>query len=313
MVIRKPPLYLVDASIYIFRHYFTLPQRWYSGEGYPTQAVYGYLGFLLGMLEQVQPQFMAVAFDESLGQCFRNTIYPDYKANRELPDDALAFQLQACAEVTAILGILTLASDSHEADDIIGTLAERGRDDGHPIAVISGDKDLAQLLLDDDTLLWDFDRTPARDRFAIKRELGVWPEQLADYLALVGDRVDNIPGLPGVGAKTAIELLAHCASLNGLLAAGSDIANLPVRGAKQLPEKIAAHRQQLLMAQSLTRIALDAPVGEPALQRAPIALDKLDDFCQRMGLGTTLKNRAVKLAHARDQTQHIVKEASHTR
>ena len=313
MVTRKPPLYLVDASIYIFRHYFTLPQRWYSGEGYPTQAVYGYLGFLLDMLEQVQPQFMAVAFDESLGQCFRNTIYPDYKANRELPDDALAFQLRACAEVTAILGILTLASDSHEADDIIGTLAERGRYDGHPIAVISGDKDLAQLLLDDDALLWDFDRTPARDRFAIKRELGVWPEQLADYLALVGDRVDNIPGLPGVGVKTAIELLAHCASLDGLLAAGSEIANLPVRGAKQLLEKIAAHRQQLLMAQSLTRIALDAPVGEPALQRAPIALDKLDDFCQRMGLGTTLKNRAVKLAHARGQTQRIVKEASHTR
>ena len=288
-------LYLIDASIYIFRHYFVLPERWHSDAGYPTQAVYGYLGFLLNLLEQRQPQFIAAAFDESLGSCFRNTIYPHYKANRVLPDEALAFQLAACAEVTDLLGIVGLASDSHEADDIIGTLAESGRAAGHQLIVVSGDKDLAQLLGEDD-LIWDFGRGEPRDRRAIKQDIGIWPEQLADYLALVGDPVDNIPGVPGIGPKTAAALLSHFGTLDAVLTAGEQLAEVPVRGAAKLAQKIDACREQLAIARQLTGIAGDAPIGEPSLCRRAPALASLEDFCRRMGFGAGMWDRIERLA-----------------
>ncbi|TNE81162.1 MAG: flap endonuclease [Gammaproteobacteria bacterium] len=290
------PLYLIDASIYIFRHYFVLPERWHSEDGFPTQAVYGYLGFLLGLLEQQQPRYIAAAFDESLGSCFRNDIYPPYKANRVLPDEALAFQLEACAEVTALLGITRLASVSHEADDIIGTLAQDGRTEGQQVIVVSRDKDLAQVLGEGD-LIWDFGRSEPRDRHAIKRDLGVWPEQLADYLALVGDPVDHIPGVPGIGAKTATALLAMFGSLDGVLAAGDRLAEAPVRGAAKLAAKIDSCRQQLEMARQLTTIAVDAPVGRVQLQRELPSLDDLADFCRRMGFGGGLRARIERLAN----------------
>ncbi|MEZ5530055.1 MAG: 5'-3' exonuclease H3TH domain-containing protein [Porticoccaceae bacterium] len=289
------PLYLIDAYIYIFRPYFALPERWHSGEGYPTQAVYGYLGFLLNLLEQQQPDYIAAAFDESLGSCFRNDIYPDYKANRVLPDEGLAFQLKACAEVTHLLGIAGLASDSHEADDIIGTLACKGRADGHPVMVVSRDKDLAQLLRDGDSI-WDFGQGEPRDRAEIKRQLGVWPEQLADYLALVGDPVDNIPGVPGVGPKTAAAMLSHFGTLDAVLAAGERLLELPVRGAASLEAKIMEHRDRIKIARRLTAIAEDAPVQAGSLRRQAPALDELREFCRRMGFGEGYFKRAARLA-----------------
>jgi 5'-3' exonuclease len=297
------PLYLIDASIYIFRYYFGLPENWHSQEGYPTQAVYGYLKFLLSLIEKKSPEYIAVAFDESLGHCFRNQIYPAYKANRVLPDEALAFQLNACVEVTAILGITGLASDTHEADDIIGTLAKRGRQmNGHQIIVVSRDKDLMQLVGPNDLIL-DYGQAEPQDRMAVMGRMGVWPEQLAEYLALVGDSIDNIPGVPGIGAKTAAALLKHFGSLNALLQAGELIGEVPVRGARNLPAKIDSYREQILMARKLTKIAEDAPVGHAdmnpganiELKRQPIALDDLATFCQRVGLGEHLLSKAKRL------------------
>ena len=289
------PLYLIDASIYIFRHYFGLPDNWHSQDGYSTQAVYGYLKFLLSFIEEESPEYIAAAFDESLGNCFRNQIYPAYKANRVLPDEALAFQLNACVEVTGILGITGLASDTHEADDIIGTLAKRGRQmNGRQIIVVSRDKDLMQLVGAND-VIWDFGQAEPQDRSAVMDRMGIWPEQLADYLALVGDSVDNIPGVPGIGAKTAAVLLQHFGDVQTLLQAGDQIAEVPVRGAKNLSAKIDAYGKQILMARKLASIAEDAPVGNPELTRQPIALDALADFCQRMGLGERLLERAERL------------------
>jgi 5'-3' exonuclease len=294
------PLYLIDASIYIFRSYFSLPENWHSKRegkaGYPTQAVYGYLNFLLKLLEQESPNYMAAAFDESLGSCFRNDIYPDYKANRVLPDEALEFQLNACVEVTKLLGITGLASNTHEADDIVGTLAKAGRNQGHNIVVVSGDKDLSQLVIAEQDVIWDFGKKDPLNREAVKEKMGVWPEQVADYLALVGDSIDCIPGVPGVGDKTATALLNHFESIDDLLAVDNQkITDIPVRGAKKLPDKIAEYREQILMARELTVIAEDAPIGQPQLQRQTIALDKLTEFCDQMGLGGRLIARAEKV------------------
>jgi len=288
------PLFLIDASIYIFRHYFAWPEKWHSQEGFPTQAVYGYLSFLLTLIEKQSPIYIAAAFDQSLGSCFRNRIYPDYKANRCLPDDALSFQLNACLEATRLMGIAGLASQTHEADDIIGTLAKQGREIGHRIIVLSGDKDLTQLIGPDD-LIWDFGKSKPLGQKEVVDRVGVWPEQMADYLALVGDSSDNIPGVPGIGPKTACALLKHFGSLNVLLQAGDQINEVPVRGAKKLAEKIDSYREQIVLAKRLTEIADDAVLGKPALQRRPIALDALDDFCQRMGLGDSPVGRAEKL------------------
>ncbi|MDX2349369.1 MAG: 5'-3' exonuclease H3TH domain-containing protein [Porticoccus sp.] len=304
------PLYLIDASIYIFRHYFAMPDNWYSREGYSTQAIYGYLNFLLTLIEKESPEYIAAAFDESLSHCFRNKIYPDYKANRALPDEALAFQLNACAEVTGILGITGFASNTHEADDIIGTLANRGRQrHGRQIIVVSRDKDLMQLVGPED-LIWDYGYAEPQDRMAVMVRMGVWPEQLADYLALVGDSVDNIPGVPGVGAKTAAALLKHFGSLHALLQADELIAEAPVRGAKNLPAKIGAYREQILMARELTKIAENAPMdnveinpeANVELKRQPVALNALTDFCQRMGLGERLLAKADRLVDGMGST-----------
>ena len=125
--------------------------------------------------------------------------------------------------------------------------------------------------------------------------MGIWPEQLADYLALVGDSVDNIPGVPGIGAKTAAVLLQHFGDIQTLLQAGDQIAEVPVRGAKNLSAKIDTYGEQILIARKLASIAEDAPVGNPELTRQPIALDALADFCQRMGLGERLLERAERL------------------
>lgn len=318
------PYYLIDASIYIFRSYFGLPENWYSQksglglsqegdvgqESYPTQAVYGYLDFLLTLLEAESPNYIAAAFDESLGTCFRNTVYPEYKANRVLPDPALAFQLNACVEVTRLLGVTDFASKTHEADDIVGTLAKIGRESGHQIIVISGDKDLSQLIVSDD-VAWDFGRGEPQDRCMVKAKLGIWPEQIADYLALVGDSIDNIPGVPGVGPKTAAALLGHFSDIETLLNAGERVAELPIRGAKQLPAKIESYREQILMSQKLTVIAEDVPMlsvknleiikngsieSNSALMRRSIDMDKLALFCEAMGLPDRFLIRADKIS-----------------
>lgn len=115
--------FLIDASIYIFQYYFSLPDHWFSeDDSYPTAAVYGYTAFLVRLLKKHQPQRIAACFDESLDQCFRNEIYPDYKSSRALPDEALAFQLRACQTITRLLGIATYASERYEADDLLGSL-----------------------------------------------------------------------------------------------------------------------------------------------------------------------------------------------
>ncbi|MEE8057293.1 MAG: PIN domain-containing protein [Pseudomonadales bacterium] len=124
------PVYLIDASIYIFRAWFAIPDGWYSPEGYSVNALYGYTQLLLKFLQIVRPTRVAAAYDESLGSCFRNEIYPDYKSSRALPDEALAFQLAACKSLTEIMGITSLASVRYEADDIIATLASRAQQRG---------------------------------------------------------------------------------------------------------------------------------------------------------------------------------------
>ena len=295
----KPaPICLIDASIYIFRYYFSLPDNWFSrDQGYPTAAVYGYSTFLLQLLQRLRPATIAACFDESLGSGFRNRLYPAYKASRALPDEALAFQLRACREVTELLGIAAFASDIYEADDLIGTLARRLSRRKQAIAIISRDKDLGQLLRRRQDFLW----AHASDRRSyagdIAERFGVAPAQLADYLALVGDSVDDIPGVPGIGAKTASLLLQRYANLEAIFAHLAQLQQLPVRGAGRLADKLAAHRPQALLARQLATIVTDVPLQAPlrALRWRRPDLDGLERFYRGMGFGAGLMRKTAAL------------------
>lgn len=280
------PTLLVDASIYIFHYYFALPDHWFSEEEqWPTAAVYGYTAFLLRLLKKHPRCRIAICFDESLGTCFRNEIYPDYKVSRALPDDALAFQLQSCRQVTELLGITCFSSQRFEADDLLGSLYKRLIRSKQPIAILTRDKDLGQLLQREQDFLWDYLAEKKLYATDIEEKFGVRPDQLADYLALVGDSIDDIPGVPGIGKKSAQIILAELDSVDKLMSAPQAVAGLSMRGAKSLGQKLQDYREQLLMARQLTTIATDIPLIESVkdLTRRTPDWPALAHFCTRMG------------------------------
>lgn len=276
-------LYLVDASVYIFRAYFSIPESMTGREGKPVNALYGYARFLAELLERAAPERIAIAFDESLTTSFRNEIYPPYKANRELPPPELEAQLKWCREWSEALGVSCLASPVWEADDLIGTLAARDQAEGRPVTLVTRDKDLTQLVGERDRW-WDYAGDRVLDRAAVFREFGVWPEQVADMLALAGDSVDNIPGVKGVGMKSAAALLAHFGDLDTLYAKLEQVPFLSIRGAKSLAKKLEAGRDDAYLARRLTTIVRDADIGEPELRWRGVDSAAIEAFGAEVGL-----------------------------
>ncbi|MDX1442937.1 MAG: 5'-3' exonuclease H3TH domain-containing protein [Gammaproteobacteria bacterium] len=295
-------LYLVDASVYIFRAYFSLPDTFRDADGNPAQAVYGFAGFLTELLERENPRHIACAFDESLTTSFRNDTWPDYKANRELPPEELERQLGACRDVAEALGIACFASDRYEADDIIGTLASMHRSTEFPITIVTRDKDLGQLVEPGDTW-WDYAGNKRLDVAGIVEKMGVKPSQVPDLLGLMGDSVDNIPGVKGVGAKTAAALLAHFDSLDDLYARLDDVADVPVRGAASLARKLEADRDMAFLSRELATIHCSVPLDAAALDdlawRYP-DIDIVTPLYERLNFGKRLHRQAEKFAARRN-------------
>jgi len=252
--------WLVDASIYIFRAYFSLPDNWYSSSGQPLNAVYGYAGFLLDfMTHPPEGDYCVFAFDESLGSCYRNDIYPSYKASREFPDEDLAFQLRACKELTQLWGIPCYGSSRYEADDYLATLARLAREQHTAVTVVTRDKDLGQLIQGPVDDWWDFAGNVKLDAQGFKQKFAVEPDQFADYLALVGDSIDDIPGVPGVGPKTAAQLLQAYENLAQLKANIDAVAQLPIRGAARVQQRLQKYWPQLELARQLTGLECSIP------------------------------------------------------
>lgn len=292
-----PAVHLVDASYFVFRAYFSVGLEMTDGDGQPVNALYGFGRFLGDLLEQARPAHVAVAFDESLSTSFRNAIYPAYKQNREPAPPELKRQFALCRELCRLLGLAEFGSPTHEADDIIGTIATRLRVAGHRAVVVTRDKDLAQLIRDGDHY-WDY---AGERRFAygdIEGQFGVRPERIADYLALTGDAVDNIPGVPGVGPKTAAALLAAFDSLDAIYAGLDRVGSLPVRGAAKLAAKLEAHREAAYFARRLTAIACDMPLefSLETLRRRKPDLAALGLFYDRHKFGLALRRQAERLA-----------------
>jgi len=296
----KPTLHLIDASLYVFRAWHSMPPEFHDKDGAPINAVHGFTRFLCDFLERAQPTHVLVAFDESLTSSFRNGIYPEYKANRELPPQELIVQFQYCRRVAAAMGLCVLADIQYEADDLIGSAVHIARAQGFRAVIVSADKDFGQLINGDDEQ-WDFSKDQRWDAHGIKQRLGVRPDQVADFLALTGDAVDNIPGVPGVGAKTAATLLAHFDTLDALLARVEEVPYLSFRGAGQSYARIKAHREQALLSRALTGIALDAPVPATAAQLArspPVDTAALDALMEQLRFGPLTRSRCRALAAA---------------
>lgn len=302
---RAAPVYHIDASYFIFRAHHSMPPDMVDRDGNATHALYGFARFLCDFLEAVRPENIAVAFDESLrgGSSFRCGIFPAYKANRELPPPELKRQFALCREFCRHLGLKEFASSQYEADDIIGTLSVRARAAGLRNVVVSRDKDLSQLIRDGD-IYWDYTGNARYHYHEIGARFGAPPEAIADFLALTGDSVDNIPGVPGIGKKTAAGLFAHFGSLDEIYANLERIAGLKLRGAATLAARLLAHKEAAYLARRLTGIVCDMPLQATPqdLKRGKPDAAALHEFFDVHGFGNILRQQARRIVDGHGRT-----------
>jgi len=274
-----------------------MPPDMQDRDGNPAHAIFGFARFLGDLIERAKPSHLAVAFDESLTTSFRNRIDPSYKANREPAPLDLKLQFERCREFCRHLGVANFGSGEYEADDIIGTLHARSRREGIPSTVVTRDKDLAQLICEGDTY-WNYAENLRLQYHEIENHFGVAPERYADYLALTGDAVDNIKGVPGVGPKTAAALLKEFVSLEEIYDNLDLVARLPIRGAAKLPEKLVEHRDAAFLARRLTEIVRDAPIDTTIDDLRPRSPDRqmLEVFFDHHQFGPMLRRQSERLA-----------------
>lgn len=252
--IPKNPLILVDGSSYLFRAYHA-PPHLTNSKGEATGAIYGVVNMLKSLLKQYQPTQMAVVFDAK-GPTFRNEMYSEYKAHRPPMPDDLRSQIAPLHKIIEAMGLPLLCISGVEADDVIGTLARQASAAGRHTLISTGDKDMAQLVDPHVTLINTMTNT-LLDPVSVKEKFGVAPELIIDYLALMGDKVDNIPGLPGVGEKTAAALLQGLGSIENIYQQLDQVAALSFRGAKTMAAKLAEYKEQLTLSYQLATIKCD--------------------------------------------------------
>lgn len=258
MMQTKQPVYIIDGSAYIYRAYHAIAPL-SNSKGQPTHAVYGFTNILLRVMREKKPQFMAIAFDMK-GPTFRHDLFPAYKANRPPMPDDLACQIPYIKKISRAMNILCLEKEGYEADDLIASSASVLAAAGNQVVILSGDKDLLQLV-SENIVLWDPMSDRLMDSKAIEAKYKVGPEKLNDLFALIGDSSDNVPGVPGIGPKTADKLINEFGSLENLY------QNINRITKKKLKENLAAFHDQAVLSQKL--IALQDKVAVP---------EQLDDY-----------------------------------
>jgi DNA polymerase-1 len=258
------PVVLIDASGWLFRAYHALPPLTNS-RGEPTGAVYGIITMLRRLLREYQPEEIAVVFDAP-GKTFRDELYAEYKANRDETPEDLSAQFPVIVDVVQAMGLPLLQVQGVEADDVIGTLARQAEAAGRDVLIVTSDKDMAQLV-DDRVQLLDTMKNRRLDAAAVEEKFGVPPERIIEYLALVGDTSDNIPGVPLVGPKTAAKWLKEYGSLDKLVARAAEVSG-------KAGENLRASLQQLPMARDLATIRCDVALPQPFTALKPDGTDK---------------------------------------
>jgi 5'-3' exonuclease len=290
-------LYLIDASIFIFRAYHTVPNTLTDRDGNPVNALHGFARFLGDLIEQVNPAHIAVAFDARVAPSFRHQLFPAYKANRDPAPSDLKRQFALCRQMCDALGVATFSSPDFEADDIVGTLSVLARTAGESVCIVTRDKDLSQLIRRGDHY-WDYlaDKRFGYDQ--IEDRFGVIPERMACFLALMGDAVDNIPGVPGIGRKTASFLFTHFESLHALYDDLDRVLKLKqLRNAGFVCGQLRDYRERAFLARQLTQIACNLPldIEVAGLRRRTPDLAALANLYDAVNFGPLLRNQAGRI------------------
>lgn len=244
------PLYLIDGSSYIFRAYYGIRADLSTSEGFPTNAIYGFANMLLKFLREYEPRYLGIVFD-SKGEVFRNEIYPEYKANRDEAPEGLKLQFPKIFELVQAFSIPMHAMEGYEADDIMGTIAKAQEES--KVVLITGDKDFCQMVSENVTLV-DTMRERVTGVQEVRQKYGIEPGQMIDFFALVGDKVDNVPGVAGVGEKTASALISSYGNLEGVY---GNLDELRPSVARRLRE----HKDDAYLSRELVTIKTDVAVG----------------------------------------------------
>jgi DNA polymerase-1 len=278
-------LFLIDGTALAYRSFFAFQGSGRAplttSTGHPTAATYGFCTTLRALIEREQPDAIAISFDGPRSDLQRTKVYPEYKSTRTKMPDEMAVQLDDIREATEGFGIPIVVSETHEADDVIGTLAVQGRDAGMEVFVVTGDKDFLQLV-DPHIRLWNLRSSTAKpeilDEAAAEAKWGVPPARMVDLLALMGDTSDNIPGVPKVGEKTAVELLKQFGSLDEVLARTAEVTKKAVR------ESLEQNRDKAILSRDLVRLRLDVPLPLTIADLPPAHPDpdKLRPLFQRL-------------------------------
>ena len=299
----QPPLILVDGSSYLYRAFHALPPLTNS-QGQPTGAVYGVINMLRKLIDSYQPCYMAVVFD-ARGKTFRDELYSDYKANRPSMPEELSSQVGPLLELVGALGLPLLQVEGVEADDVIGTLAKQAAESGWQTLISTGDKDMAQLVNDRVTLINTMNNL-VLDSDGVVEKFGVRPEQIIDYLALMGDSSDNIPGVPKVGPKTAAKWLNQYGSLDELVAHAGEIKG-------KVGENLRAFINQLPLSKDLTtiRCELDLEQAPADLEIKPADKQALREGYQRLEFKNWLRQLDGDAAADYDEAQASEPEADY--
>jgi 5'-3' exonuclease len=295
-------VYLLDASIYIFRSYFALPDRFFDSQERSVNAVYGYTQFLLNLLNTKRPSHIAAAFDMSLGTGFRHHLYPFYKMDRALADEQLAYQLEQCQHITRLLGISTFASAIFEADDLIATLLRKVERNGQRAMILSHDKDLTQLLTGSHQM-WDVvnDRVLGTDEVIV--QYGIHPTQIPDYLALVGDNIDGIPGVLGIGKKTAVPLILEFGTVENLIANVEILKQRSFRGKEQLCYVLEHTPYDVMLYKELATVCnrADQIKSHHTLEWQIPNTAVVEQFLDDMRFGKAIRNSWAKLVNHHEE------------
>ena len=295
-------IFLIDSSIYIFRAWQSLSTETRNRFDEPDNAVQGFTETLCHKVETHRPTHIVCAFDECFRQGTRNKLYPDYKAGRPPAPDELVPQFAKCKQVAQILGLPTIGSSKVEADDVIGHFAGKAQAQSLPVTIVSGDKDLAQFITANDQY-WDLGRRPVSSYADLHKRFKVRPEQIADWLALAGDKSDNIPGVPGVGPTTAARLLNKWDNLDTLLANLGEVSMMKFRGAPRVSRLLYENKANIALARSLTGLIPDTELPDnidACLRKSPSS-DKIAEALFAMGFEEALAQRVAKRTCASDE------------
>src|SRR5499427_5503744 len=293
----RPVVYLVDGSSYVYRAFFAIRQQLATSRGLPTKAVFGFKNMLQKLIRDEKAQYLGVAFDER-GPTFRHDMAPTYKAHRPSMPDELAVQVPYIHRLVEALDIPKLSLAGYEADDILGTLARRFEMEGCDVVLVTGDKDLCQLVTDHITIL-DTMKDQRLGVAEVRERFGVGPEGVIDVLGLMGDSSDNIPGVPGVGEKTAKELMAQFGNIEAMLARLDEVKRPKLR--ELLLQHAEAARQSRLLAtidlQTPIAVTLQAlAVGEPRLEELRALYQELEFRVDLQTLGSAPAADAASVA-----------------